>query len=44
MVAVSREFVFGRREWLSEARAAADASDDPETLEYIREVRAQIEN
>ena len=31
------------REWLSEARAAADASDDPETLQYIRKVTAQIE-
>ena len=32
------------REWLSKAIAAADASDDPETLQYIREVKAQIEN
>lgn len=32
------------REWLSQAIAAADATDDPETLQYIREVRAQIEN
>jgi tetratricopeptide (TPR) repeat protein len=32
------------REWLSEASAAAELSDDPETLQYIREVRAQIEN
>ena len=31
------------REWLSEAKAAADASDDPETLQYIHEVTAQIE-
>lgn len=31
------------REWLSEASAAADASDDPETLQYIDEVRAQLE-
>ena len=31
------------REWLSEASAAADASDDPETLHYVREVTAQIE-
>jgi tetratricopeptide (TPR) repeat protein len=30
------------REWLSEASAAAGASDDPETLQYIREVTAQI--
>ena len=30
------------REWLSEASAAADDSDDPETLQYIREVTAQI--
>jgi tetratricopeptide (TPR) repeat protein len=32
------------REWLSEASAAADASNDPETLQYIREVRTQIED
>ena len=32
------------REWLSEAIAAADASDDPETLQYIHKVRPQIEN
>ena len=32
------------REWLSEASAAADASDDPETLQYIREVTTQIED
>ena len=31
------------RKWLSEANAAAELSDDPETLEYLREVRAQIE-
>jgi tetratricopeptide (TPR) repeat protein len=31
------------REWLSEATAAADATDDPETTQYIREVKAQIE-
>ena len=31
-------------EWLSEAAAAAEAADDPETLQYIREVKAQIEN
>ena len=30
-------------EWLSEALAAADASSDPETLEYMRDVRAQLE-
>ena len=30
------------REWLSEAIAAADAND-PETMQYIREVSAQIE-
>lgn len=30
------------RECLSEARAAADASSDPETLAYVREVAAQI--
>jgi hypothetical protein len=29
-------------EWLSEASAAADASADPETLQYIGEVRAQL--
>lgn len=32
------------REWFSQAIAAADATDDPETLQYIREVKAQIEN
>ena len=32
------------REWLSEANAAADASDDAEALQYIREVRSQIES
>ena len=32
------------REWLSEANAAADASNDTETLEYLREVKARIEN
>lgn len=32
------------RQSLSEAIAAADASDDPETLQYINEVRRQIEN
>jgi tetratricopeptide (TPR) repeat protein len=32
------------REWLREAIAAAETSNDPETLQYIREVRAQIEN
>jgi tetratricopeptide (TPR) repeat protein len=32
------------REWLSEASAAADVSDDPETQQYIDEVRAQLEN
>ena len=31
------------RQWLSEAIAAADRADDPETLQYIREVRTQIE-
>ena len=31
------------REWLSEASAAAEASDDPETLQYVREVRAKLE-
>lgn len=30
------------REWLAEAIAAAKASNDPETLQYIREVRTQI--
>ena len=30
------------REWLSEAIRAADASADPETLDYIREVTARI--
>jgi tetratricopeptide (TPR) repeat protein len=32
------------REWFGEASAAADATDDPETLQYIREVKIQIEN
>lgn len=32
------------REWFSEAMAAADATDDPETQQYIREVKTQIEN
>ena len=31
------------RKWLSEASAAADATNDPETLQYVREARAQIE-
>ena len=31
------------REWLSEASRSAETLDDPETLQYIREVRAQIE-
>jgi len=31
------------RECLIEARAAADASSDPETLEYVREVTAQMQ-
>lgn len=31
------------RQWLGEAITAADRSDDPETLQYIREVKAQIE-
>lgn len=30
------------REWLSEASAAADASGDPETLRYIREVSSRL--
>jgi tetratricopeptide (TPR) repeat protein len=32
------------REWLSEAIAAAALSDDPETLQYIDEVRVQLED
>jgi len=32
------------REWLSEAMTAANRADDPETLQYIREVKAQIES
>jgi hypothetical protein len=32
------------RECLSAASAAADESQDPETLQYIRKVRAKIEN
>ena len=31
------------REWLDAAITAADGADDPETLQYIDEVRAQIE-
>jgi tetratricopeptide (TPR) repeat protein len=30
------------RKWLSEAIAAADAANDPETLQYVREAREQI--
>jgi len=30
------------RERLIEASAAADATDDPETLQYIRKVTAQL--
>ena len=32
------------REWLVEASAAADLTNDPETLQDIREVRSQIEH
>jgi tetratricopeptide (TPR) repeat protein len=32
------------REWFGEAVAVADDTDDPETQQYIREVKAQIEN
>jgi tetratricopeptide (TPR) repeat protein len=31
------------REWLSEASAAADVTEDPDTLRYIRDVKAQLE-
>jgi len=31
------------RQWLGEAITAAETADDPETLQYIREVKAQIE-
>lgn len=31
------------RKWLGEAIKAADRADDPETLQYIGEVKAQIE-
>jgi len=31
------------REWLGGAITAADSADDPETLQYIHEVKAQIE-
>ena len=31
------------REWLGEAIAAADNADDPETLEYVGKVRAQLD-
>ena len=36
--------VYRRREWLGKAIAAADATDDPETLQYVREIRAQTEH
>ena len=36
--------LYQSREWLSEASAAAQLSDDPETLQYLREVTAQIED
>ena len=32
------------RKWLSEAMAAADRADDPETLQYIGDVKTQIES
>jgi tetratricopeptide (TPR) repeat protein len=32
------------RKWLNEAITAADRTDDPEILQYIREVRAQFES
>ena len=32
------------REWLSEAIAAAELSDDPETLQYIDVVKAQLKD
>ena len=32
------------REWLSKASAAADASNDADTLQYISEVRTRIES
>src|SRR5262245_58659770 len=32
------------RRWLSEASAAANFANDPETLQYVREVRTKIEN
>jgi hypothetical protein len=31
------------QEWLMEATAAAEVSDDPETQQYIQQVRTQIE-
>ena len=31
------------REWLDEARVAAERAGDPESLEYVREVQAVIE-
>jgi tetratricopeptide (TPR) repeat protein len=31
------------REWFSEAIAAANATDDPETLQYVHNLKAQIE-
>lgn len=31
------------RDWLSEASAAAEVSDDPETQQYIREVTAKMD-
>ncbi len=32
------------REWLSAAKAAADASEDPNSLRYVAQVRAMIES
>jgi tetratricopeptide (TPR) repeat protein len=40
---LSRDDPERSRQWLSAAIAAADSSDDPETLKYIEEVREQIE-
>jgi tetratricopeptide (TPR) repeat protein len=43
LLAQRRDDLEQSREWLSKASAAAEVSDDPETQQYVREVRARIE-